>query len=149
MERCCDASVVQPRSALYQLFIRIKKIVTGGLNIVALRRWIKLKARRRFRKALGAPQSAKIHRPKIKNSHSGNRQNRAERRLHVTHQVKNRTQYLLSYEVKPLGWGVHNSFSMDSIAIASQRDWTLTQLAPHQNSSVDLLRSSNTFCRRD
>jgi DNA invertase Pin-like site-specific DNA recombinase len=24
-----------------------------------------------------------------------------------------------------------------------------TQLAPHQNSSVDLLRSSNTFCRRD
>jgi hypothetical protein len=34
---------------------------------------------------------------------------------------------------------------MDSIAIASQRDWTLTQLAPHQNSSVDLLRSSNTF----
>src|ERR1700731_4397549 len=31
---------------------------------------------------------------------------------------------------------------MDSIAIASQRDWTLTQLAPHQNSSVDLLRSS-------
>jgi len=38
---------------------------------------------------------------------------------------------------------------MDLIAIASQRDWTLTQLAPHQNSSVDLLRSSNTFCRRD
>jgi hypothetical protein len=76
---------------------RIKKIVTGGLNIVALRRWIKLKARRRFRKALGAPQSAKIHRPKIKNSHSGNRENRAERRLHVTHKVKNRTQYLLSY----------------------------------------------------
>src|ERR1700724_4885060 len=33
--------------------------------------------------------------------------------------------------------------------IASQRDWTLTQLAPRQNSSVDLLRSSNTFCRRD
>src|ERR1700730_10634480 len=74
------------RWALYQLFIRIKKIVTGGLNIVALRRWIKLKARRRFHKTLGAPQSAKIHRPKIKNSHSGNRQNRAERRLHVTHQ---------------------------------------------------------------
>ena len=73
------------------------KIVTGGLNIVALRRWVKLKARRRFRKALGAPQSAKIHRPKIKNSHSGNRENRAERRLHVTHQVKNRTQYLHSY----------------------------------------------------
>jgi hypothetical protein len=68
-----------------------------GVNIVALRRWIKLKARRRFRKALGAPQSAKIHRPKIKNSHSGNRQNRAERGLHVTHQVKNRTQYLHSY----------------------------------------------------
>jgi hypothetical protein len=63
------------------------------LNIVTLRRWIKLKARRRFRKELGAPQSAKIHRPKIKNSHSGNRQNRAERRLHVSHQVKNRTQY--------------------------------------------------------
>jgi hypothetical protein len=52
---------------------------------------------RRFRKALGAPQSAKIHRPKIKNSHSGNRPNRAERRLHVTHEVKNRTQYLHSY----------------------------------------------------
>ena len=66
MERRCDASIGQPRKALYQLFIRIKKIVTGGLNIVALRRWIKLKARRRFRKALGAPQSAKIHRPKIK-----------------------------------------------------------------------------------
>jgi hypothetical protein len=78
-------------------FIRIKKIVTGGLNIVALRWWIRLKARRRFRKALGAPQSAKIHRPKIKNSHSGNRENRAERRLHVSHQVKNRTQYLHSY----------------------------------------------------
>ena len=62
-------------------------LITGGLNIVALRRWIKLKARRRFRKALGAPQSAKIHRPKIKNSHSGNRENPAERRLHVTHQV--------------------------------------------------------------
>jgi len=38
---------------------------------------------------------------------------------------------------------------MESIAIASQRDWTLTQLAPRQNSSVDLLRPSNTFCRRD
>jgi hypothetical protein len=49
------------------------------------------------RKALGAPQSAKIHRPKIKNSHSGNHKNRAERRLHVTHQVKYRTQYLHSY----------------------------------------------------
>jgi hypothetical protein len=73
------------------------KIVTGGLNIVALRWWIRLKARRRFRKALGAPQSAKIHRPKIKNSHSGNHKNRAERRLHVSHQVKNRTQYLHSY----------------------------------------------------
>ena len=97
MERRCDASIGQPRKALYQLFIRIKKIVTGGLNIVALRRWIKLKARRQFRKALGAPQSAKIHRPKIKNSHSGNRENRAERRLHVIHQVKNRTQYLHSY----------------------------------------------------
>jgi hypothetical protein len=77
--------------------VRLCEIVTGGLNNAALRRWIKLKARRRFRKALGAPQSAKIHRPKIKNSHSGNRQNRAERRLHVTHQVKNRTQYLHSY----------------------------------------------------
>jgi hypothetical protein len=97
MERRCNASIGQPRKALYQLFIRIKKIVTGGLNIVALRRWIKLTARRRFRKELGAPQSAKIHRPKIKNSRSGNRENRAERRLHVTHQVKNRTQYLHSY----------------------------------------------------
>jgi hypothetical protein len=29
---------------------------------------------------------------------------------------------------------------MDLIAIASQTDWTLTQLAPHQNSSVE-----NTF----
>ena len=97
MQKCCDASVCQPRQALDQLFIRIEKIVTGRLNNAALRRWIKLKARRRFRKALGAPQSAKIHRPKIKNSHSGNRQNRAERGLHVTHQVKNRTQYLHSY----------------------------------------------------
>src|ERR1700730_13663364 len=32
-----------------------------------------------------------------------------------------------------------------AIAIASQHDWTLTQLAPHQNSSVDLLRSSILF----
>jgi hypothetical protein len=71
--------------------------IAGSENIVALRRWIKLKARRRFRKVLGAPQSAKIHRPKIKNSRSGNRENRAERRLHVTHQVKNRTQYRHSY----------------------------------------------------
>jgi len=97
MQKCCDASVCQPRQALDQLFIRIEKIVTGRLNNAALRRWIKLKARRRFRKALGAPQSAKIHRPKIKNSHSGNHKNRAERRLHVTHQVKCRTQYLHSY----------------------------------------------------
>ena len=97
MQKCCDASVCQPRQALDQLFIRIEKIVPGRLNNAALRRWIKLKARRRFRKALGAPQSAKIHRPKIKNSHSGNHKNRAERRLHVTHQVKYRTQYLHSY----------------------------------------------------
>jgi hypothetical protein len=97
MQKCCDASVCQPRQALDQLFIRIEKIVTGRLNNAALRRWIKLKARRRFRKALGAPQSAKIHRPKIKNSHSGNHKNRAERRLHVTHQVEYRTQYLHSY----------------------------------------------------
>ena len=64
MQKCCDASVCQPRQALDQLFICIEKIVTGRLNNAALRRWIKLKARRRFRKALGAPQSAKIHRPK-------------------------------------------------------------------------------------
>src|SRR6202030_3335282 len=33
MERRCDASIGQPRKALYQLFIRIKKIVTGGVKI--------------------------------------------------------------------------------------------------------------------
>src|SRR3984893_17106071 len=34
MQKCCDASVCQPRQALDQLFIRIEKIVTGRLDII-------------------------------------------------------------------------------------------------------------------
>ena len=36
MQKCCDASVCQPRQALDQLFIRIEKIVTGRLDIVEI-----------------------------------------------------------------------------------------------------------------
>ena len=36
MQKCCDASVGQPRQALNQLFIRIEKIVTGRLDIVKI-----------------------------------------------------------------------------------------------------------------
>jgi hypothetical protein len=55
---------------------------------------------------------------------------------------------VLSKKVKPSGMcRAQKSFSMDSIAIISQRNWTPMQLAPHQNSSIDLLQSSNIFCR--
>ncbi len=47
---------------------------------------------------------------------------------------------VLSKKVKPSGMGrAQKSFSMDSITIISQRNWTQMQLAPRQNSSVDLL----------
>ena len=36
MQKCCDASVCQPRQALDQLFIRIEKIVTGRLDIIEI-----------------------------------------------------------------------------------------------------------------
>src|ERR1700724_1371852 len=36
MQKCCDASVCQPRQALDQLFIRIEKIVTGRLDLVEI-----------------------------------------------------------------------------------------------------------------
>jgi hypothetical protein len=36
MQKCCDASVCQPRQALDQLFICIEKIVTGRLDIVEI-----------------------------------------------------------------------------------------------------------------
>jgi hypothetical protein len=63
----------RPRRGEFPQFSKLCRIKRAEL-----RRWIKLKVGRRFRKALGVPQSAKIHRPKIKNSHSGNRQNRAD-----------------------------------------------------------------------
>jgi hypothetical protein len=36
MQKCCDASIGQPRQTLDQLFIRIEKIVTGWLDIVEI-----------------------------------------------------------------------------------------------------------------
>ena len=81
MERRCDASIGQPRKALYQLFIRIKKIVTGGLNIVALRRWIKLKARRgQAPIPQGAWRSTICEDPPPKNKKQPQRQSRKPRR---------------------------------------------------------------------
>jgi hypothetical protein len=45
---------------------------------------------------------------------------------------------MLSKKVTPPKVGrAHNSFSMDSITMASQRDWTLMQLGPHQYCSIE------------
>jgi hypothetical protein len=45
MQKCCDASVCQPRQALDQLFIRIEKIVTGRLDTVEIAKFEWLRER--------------------------------------------------------------------------------------------------------
>jgi len=36
MQKCCDTPIGQPRQVFDQLFIRIKKVVTGRLDIVGI-----------------------------------------------------------------------------------------------------------------
>ena len=45
MQKCCDASVCQPRQALDQLFIRIEKIVTGRLDVIEISEFVSLRER--------------------------------------------------------------------------------------------------------